>query len=144
MAGRLVFQCLYDDSYACVTDYLSIYLLSIQQHLVSSIRIKQYQHRIDACLCCKYRCPYGGSNPGLYGCNLLGYNLPTDQFPNKTTTEVQMVGGQGGVPGYVSKCGTSDMVYATTIKIYTDKETHPLNNCIDQVTVYWSDNTNNR
>jgi len=80
----------------------------------------------------------------LYGCNLLGYNLPTDQFPSKTITTVQMVGGQGGAPGYVSKCGTPNMVFATTIKIYTDLETHSGNNFIDQITVYWSDGTNNR
>ena len=81
---------------------------------------------------------------GLYGCNLLDFDLPTDQFPSKTITSVQMVGGQGGEPGYVSKCGTDNMVFATSIKIYTDQETHANSNFIDQVTVYWSDGTNNR
>jgi len=80
----------------------------------------------------------------LYGCNLLGYDLPTDEFPSKTITTVQMVGGLGGAPRYVSKCGTPDMVFATTIKVYTDQETHPDNKFIDQITVYWSDGTNNR
>ena len=81
---------------------------------------------------------------GLYGCNLLGYKLPNDQFPERTVTSVQMVGGEGGMPGYVSKCSTPDMVYATTIKIYLDQETHTKLNYIDQITVYWSDGTSNR
>ena len=80
----------------------------------------------------------------LYGCNLLGYNLPNDQFPEKTITSVQMVGGQGGSPGYVSKCSTPDMVFATTIKVYTDQDSHSGLNFVDQITVYWSDGTNNR
>ena len=90
-----------------------------------------------------FRCPNGGQ-VNLYGCNLLGYNLPDVDFPKKTVTSVQMVGGRGGTPGYVSKCSTPDMVFAASIKIYTDQETHRNLNYIDQITLYWSDGTNNR
>ena len=82
------------------------------------------------------RCPNGGQ-VGLKGCNLLGYDLPETYFPKGTVTSVQMVGGTGGNPGYVSRCNSNGLVSATTISIYTDKEA----SFIDQIPIRWSDGT---
>jgi len=86
------------------------------------------------------RCPDGGE-VGLKGCNLLGYDLPETYFPKGTVTSVQMVGGTGGNPGYVSRCNSNGLVSATTISIYTDTEAHQDNSFIDQITIHWSDGT---
>ena len=55
-----------------------------------------------------------------------------------------MVGGEGGSPGYVSKCNSNDLVSVRAIKIYTDQETHTGSNFINQITIYWSDGTHHR
>ena len=86
------------------------------------------------------RCPNGGQ-VGLKGCNLLGYDLPETYFPKGTVTSVQMVGGTGGSPGYVSRCNSNGLVSAKTINIYNDREAHQDNFFIDQITIHWSDGT---